>query len=226
MKPDDPAIPDASALTGAEYFIGVQSGLDVRIGTDQVATLAAGSSTVVPGNFHATGKYITQASGGNCGAAQNYTAANGSLRAFPLVVSKAFTFTQIRIRVTTFAAGSKLRVGIYTDNGSSYPNALVSGSDTGEFDTDTPNGVKSSGTVSITLNPGLYWIATNSNGGPVLDGMTQYSCPAVIGVTDIVSAGTDHNRWLVASAYGAMPSTFPGGATSGSAAFPVVGLLV
>jgi len=224
MKPDDPSISNATALSGPEYVIGVQSGADARITMSQIATLAAGSATVVPTNFHAPGKYITQAING--GTAANYTAANGSLRAFPLVVSKAFTFTQIRIRVSTFAAGSKLRVGIYTDNGSSYPNTLVAGSDTGEFDTDTPNGTKSSGAVSITLNPGLYWIATNSNGAPVLDGMTQYSGPSVIGVTDLVAAGTDHNRWLVASTYGPMPSTFPSGATSGSATFPVVGLLV
>lgn len=158
-----------------------------------------------------SGKYITAAVNGYS-VSTNALAAN-TLRAYPIVISKSLTVTEILSNVSTQIAATVYRIGIYTDNGSVYPNALVSGSDAAEYDSST-QGNKSSGAVSITLTPGLYWIAINSNGAPTLRSIPVAAIPCII-PHDGAGISTDgFTRYAVSQTYGAMPSSFPAGATT------------
>lgn len=130
-----------------------------------------------------------------------------TLICYPLIIDKAVTFTNIKIEVTTNVASTKVRCGIYADNGSCYPGALVAGSDTGEFDTASI-GVKTSPDVSITLTPGLYWLALNANGAPTLRGMSNIAHANILGLdpTALNAIGCGYRDTL---AYAALPSTYP-----------------
>jgi len=222
MKPNDPAIPNASALTGTEYSIYVQSGLDVRVTLNQILTLLGPSTLKTSQKYRRPGKYSVQAA--SSGVGQAYTAASGSLRAFPFLVTDALTFTTIKTRVSTLQAGGKYRIGIYTakTDGTIYPDTLVSGTDIQEYDASA-TGTQESTTVNITLQPGLYWVANLANAAIGLDGYTSHSLIA-LDVDDVLSNGFTNNRFLVAQTYGAMPTTFPAGATFGGGSnYPVVG---
>jgi hypothetical protein len=73
----------------------------------------------------------------------------------------AQTFDRVCVTCTTLAASSVIRAGVYADNGSGYPGALIS--DWGTMDTST-TGDKTI-TVSWSPTPGLYWMVGVAQGG-------------------------------------------------------------
>lgn len=81
--------------------------------------------------------------------------------AAPFVVPRATAFDQLSLEITTAVAGSTVRLGIYADDGAGRPGALV-------LDAGTVNasgiGAKTI-SASITLQPGLYWLAAAARGG-------------------------------------------------------------
>lgn len=169
---------------------------------------ALSSDIIVPHTtaFYRTGQYITNGIttiGTQAGAFNANT-----LRAFPIVISKSVTVTEIISEVTTLSGGTTYRIGIYTDNGV-YPSQLVSGSDIGTYDSAT-TGVKSSGAVSLALTPGLYWLVVNSNGAAQFRGLVN---TMGLFVTSAIGANSIAQGWSAASAYSAMPGSFPGGAS-------------
>lgn len=158
------------------------------------------------------------------GDAVNIAAVANSLRTCPLVITKPITFTQIDSCVNGAVGGTTYRLALYTDlNG--YPDAIVAGSDNAAYDSSS-TGTKASGAVSIALTPGLYHIAYNSNGGPLLAGWSNVSQPQVLGISSITSGSTPNVSWMVNTAYGAMPATFPVGATLLAANAVKIGLLI
>jgi hypothetical protein len=156
---------------------------------------------------------------GNVPTANTVNLAANTLRAYYVKISSTITITEINSEVTTNVASTKYRMGIYTDNGSHYPDQLVAGSDAGEYDSAT-TGNKPSATVSITLTPGIYWIAHNTNGAPTLRGCT-FGWLNNLGFPNTAFATQSVNRVSVALTYGALPSTFTGGGTYASAAIPL-----
>lgn len=151
----------------------------------------------------------------NCGAAINYTLANNSMRAFAFVVEREFTFNNFRTEVQTLAGSTSYRVGIYTSNASTgYPDALVSNTDLEAYDS-TSTGLKvPASPQSVTLIPGLYYIAVNANGAPSLRGFAAAGLPPIRGLFGTVTnINTSITELRVAQAYGAMPATFPAGAS-------------
>ena len=83
------------------------------------------------------------------------TLGNGTLRLVPWFVPNAVTITRIGAEVTsTGEAGSKYRIGIYADDGTGTPGALVL--DAGQIAGDSATVQEL--TVSQTLAPGLYWV--------------------------------------------------------------------
>jgi hypothetical protein len=157
--------------------------------------------------FTKTGRYLTPQV--NASASGTIALAANSLRAYPFQVLNAITITELISEVTTLVALSKYRFGLYTDNGSIYPDALISGSDAVEYDSSA-TGTKSSGVVNIVVQPGLYWIAYNSNGTASLRSIPVSGILPVMGASAF-SGSTVDCRYAVALAYGAMPSTFPAG---------------
>lgn len=142
--------------------------------------------------------------------------AANTLRAYQIFVSSTIIITEINSEVTSAVAGTKYRWGIFNDNGINYPGALVTGSDAGEYDSAT-TGNKPSGTLAITLTPGIYWVAENTNGAPTLRGITG-GWSTNLGFPNTAFATMNANRVSVAFTYGAMPSTFPAGGTYASSA--------
>jgi len=131
-----------------------------------------------------------------------------SLRAMPYVIGVDQSVDRIRINVSTLAVGGLARLGLYSDDGSGYPGALLQ---EGEVD------CSSTGLKELVIAQNLFrtskrvWIAMNINSA--LNGFTFInSAPCLLGSP---STGIVVNHiYRVASAYGAMPANYPAAATS------------
>lgn len=135
------------------------------------------------------------------------------IQAWPFYIARRCSFTSIILEVTSAVGGTTCRAALYADNGSTYPGAIVAGSDIATFDT-AATGVKSNTAgAAITLDPGLYWIASNSNGGALLRGcFRDYMQPMGFLSTLGTQPGvTNYSKTSVT--YGAMPAVFPDSAT-------------
>lgn len=175
--------------------------------------LSADRSIPTPGNYRRTGNSRGVSNNiANAAAGGTQSCAANSMRAFPWFVSEPITFIEILSEVTTAQAATNYRLGIYTDN-NGYPNALVAGTDAAEYSGSAAAAVRTSGAVNITINPGKYWIVINSNGNPTLRSWPATILPTV-GVLSTIGAAPSIWGWTVTSTYGAMPSTFPAGASA------------
>jgi hypothetical protein len=160
-----------------------------------------------------SGRYFFPISTTQAGTAQ---VAQGSLRLYPWYSPRGLTIDRIGAEVTTIGdAGSKLRVGIYKDNGLAYPGDLLL--DAGQIagDSATLQDI----TISQFIPAGLYWIggATQSvtTTAPTYRTVSQYTPPIpIIGTTSAPSAGATFVGYSQASVTGALPSTFTTSLTS------------
>lgn len=93
----------------------------------------------------------------NYNAGTNSSALGQTYGLLPFVIEKRQAFSALGFwLVTASTAGGLARMALYTSVGG-VPDALVSGSDTGDIATDTGAGTLKQGAISVTLNPGLYW---------------------------------------------------------------------
>jgi hypothetical protein len=143
------------------------------------------------------------------------------LYASPFFVPMRMRFDRIAINVTgAGASGTKARMGIYRDTGSGYPGSLVQNTDVAEVAVDT-TGVKAN-VISAALSPGLYWLALCSSGGP-----TVVAVPVGALDSEVLGLGSDLSyypgvAYSVSYTYGALPSTFPSGASIMTSTIPLV----
>ena len=80
---------------------------------------------------------------------------NGTGRFSPWTVRRTMQFVRIGAEVTAAGeAGSVVRLGIYADDGTGYPGALVLDAGTIAGDSATVQEI----TIAQVLTPGLYWI--------------------------------------------------------------------
>jgi len=135
--------------------------------------------------------------------------------ASPFAVVKTITLDRIAINVTTAAAGATARLGIYADDGTTYPGSLVL--DAGTVDVST-TGMKTI-TISQELTPGLYWLCVWSGGGPTIRGVAGGGAYPILSLDSTLAAAV-YNRYEATLTYGSYPSTFPAGASAGSGAMP------
>jgi hypothetical protein len=132
-------------------------------------------------------------------------------------------FDRIAINVTTAgASGTRARMGIYRDNGSGYPSSLIPGTDVAEVAVDS-TGVKEN-VIDVTLQPGLYWLALISNGAPAVRAV-----PVASADSKILGLGSDLGTapglaYSISYTYGALPSTFPSGASVLTSTIPLIAL--
>lgn len=152
------------------------------------------------------------------------------LQAYPLRIHgvEPVTFASIAVSVSTLAASSAIRLGMYAFGTAGAPGALLY--DLGTVDS-TSDGVKTIAS-SFTLGPGMVWIAAVAQGGA--PSVRQIS--GNIGVTPdglargngggvgISSSGLTNSavQWLAATAAcaGALPNPFGAIAGSPSTIFP------
>lgn len=103
----------------------------------------------------------------------------GDLRVAPFLVGVTTTFDRIAVDLVTGAASSTVRMGIYSDNGSGYPAALVL--DAGTVGTTGAAAILPI-TISQSLAPGLYWLGSVSLGGTPTLRMTNGGPMAIVPV--------------------------------------------
>lgn len=149
-----------------------------------------------------SGKYYTSLNAHTAGSGSAMTA--NRIYAQPIMIGVAQAVTEIGCEVTSAAASSNIRLGIY---GTNWPDpapaslvldaGVVSGGSTG------------SKTISIstTLQPGLYWTVCISDGAPSLRSDNLGSRWGWFG-TDSPSSGSNNTFIQQNVSYGALASTF------------------
>jgi len=144
------------------------------------------------------------------------TLGNGTLRLAPIVLERTLTIDRIGGEITGAGeAGSVLRLGIYSDNGNAYPNALL-------LDGGTIDGTSATtqvATVSLVLLPGLYWIGgavqAAPSSQPTVRIVSNPTIPLALPLgTGLPGAGTSAAGFSQASVTGALPATFSASVSS------------
>ena len=147
-----------------------------------------------------------------------YAAVQAEAWARPIYIPTSHTFTAIGVGVNlAAAAGGVVRLGLYADNGSGYPGALVT-----DYGTVS---VAASGLASISITEALtagnlYWLCAAFQGSPATQALMYFDDGALSpigGSTPYYAAGT-----------GASLSPFPvtyGGLSSGYGISGVAGAL-
>ncbi|MBA7711917.1 hypothetical protein ES703_120884 [subsurface metagenome] len=133
------------------------------------------------------------------------TLAADTLYAQPLPIPRAVTIDELSLQVITGAVGMKARLGIYEDDGSVYPGALVL--DGGEVDVGS-TGVKKV-LISQALTEKLYWTVVISDGTPEMLRILRYWTP--IGTKE-TKLGQLYSHLTRVQTYGVLPNPFPSGA--------------
>jgi hypothetical protein len=83
----------------------------------------------------------------------------GTLYAYPFYIAAPTLVKTVAFDVTTGQTGGGARIGLYADNGSGYPGALVSGTDGGALIATSGAAVQTN-TINVTLQAGWYWCAS------------------------------------------------------------------
>jgi hypothetical protein len=142
----------------------------------------------------------------------------GTLRATPCDVPNAVTITRFGSEVTVIGdAGSKIRLGIYADDGTNRPGVLIL--DAGQIAGDSATVQELTG-LSVTIGPGRYWFAAVVQSvtvtQPTLRTTTntpyQIEIPSGIPGTGTALVGLIHSSTVS----GALPSAFTVGTSIAS----------
>lgn len=126
-----------------------------------------------------------------------------TMDAIPFATSQAITLDRIGIYVTTGVANTNARLGIYSDNGSYYPGALL-------LDAGTVSTATSSTVVTITISQvlsanSLYWLVANYEGAPTIKSLNT-SFQGVFGWNNGLLAS--QQGYQVTRTYSALPDPF------------------
>lgn len=139
------------------------------------------------------------------------TQAASTLRAFPWEIREAVSLSIARVDVSTAVAGSTMRTAFYLSNSSHYPTTIVAGSEV-TFDTGTTGLKAITYPSAILMPPGLYFVVSNASAAPVVRGFAGSAISSILGLNPAGGTAMTYTCWSIASTYGALPSTFPGGA--------------
>jgi hypothetical protein len=157
----------------------------------------------------ASGRYYYTHAHSSNGLTVSSTLTNGTLRLVPWIVPNAVSVSVIGGEVTSGGdAGSKLRLGVYADDGTCYPGRLLLDAGTIAGDSATVQDIA----VNLQLVPGLYWI-----GGvvqlvtvtqPTVRASTMPSPVLLSPGTSTPAAGQNLNGYSQGSVTGALPGVF------------------
>jgi hypothetical protein len=134
---------------------------------------------------------------------------NNVLRAVPFYVPNAVAITKIGAEVTVIGeVGSKVRLGVYTDDGLGRPGTLVF--DGGQINGDSATVQEVTLGTPVPLGPGWYWAAGVVQSAPTTVPTLRVPS-AMTAMTDagavIPTAGLAINGWGATSITGALPAT-------------------
>lgn len=167
-----------------------------QIGTSEL--LAAGG--IVP--YHPAGQYYQAASG----VAQSRPGSNGNVDYLSFWVAQTLTVDRIGVGVVTAGdVGSFVRLGIYADDGSGKPGALLLDAGTIDGGSATAQEI----TISKQLTAGLYWTASVCQNvvvtAPICRGLNGNQ---IVGAVDTLSNAVTFTQagWSQAGVTGALPA--------------------
>lgn len=123
----------------------------------------------------------------SCILAPSYTNVSGMIQniyAIPFIVGRKATYGLISLYVAAAIALGKARLGIYKDNGKSYPSKLML--DAGEVDTDT-TGIKSL-IIDLTLKPNLYFLSVLLKLGQQFRAFSNLYALSILGADTVVGS--------------------------------------
>jgi hypothetical protein len=147
------------------------------------------------------------------GSAVSATLTNGALRLVPWIVTRATAIDRIGSEVTVVGdVGSKIRLGLYADNGACYPGALVL--DAGQIAGDSATVQEL--TCALSLAPGLYWVGgvvqAVTTTQPTVRIPSAWTPPVLISAgTGIPAVAATTFGYQQGSITGALPGTFTTG---------------
>jgi hypothetical protein len=142
---------------------------------------------------------------------------SGSIRLYPGYVKERVSISALGVRVSTLSVGGNVQAAIYANNATTQRptgNALAS-----TASLSTTNSASVNAAVSIQIEPGLYWFATNCDNGTAAftsfsSGVTSVS--AIIGSTTQSTNLANGNAMVglsVAQAFGTWPDLTAGSFT-------------
>jgi hypothetical protein len=144
---------------------------------------------------------ITAASG------TTFTAIANSLRAQYWKIPWKISLDELRWNVTTAAAGSLLRVGLYNCGADYFPTSLIW--DSGDLSLAAAGVILRAITPVLNFNPGAFHIAWNFNAATgAVRSLSNNSLLAIPRV-DLAMGTGKAIGWAVTQTYGAMPDPFP-----------------
>lgn len=143
------------------------------------------------------------------GAQANFAVGGNALYAIPFLSPRDWTYNQIAINVTIPAMGTNAWLGIYADDGATYPGALVL--DAGIIPTAFL-GVQAIIIAQPLSANTLYWLVMN-NDNPVVSvsGQTLDYIVPIMGGSGLM-AGASATYYFVPQFFGPLPNPFPVGA--------------
>lgn len=180
---------------------------NVSLTAASVAARAAG----VPSDFQApivSGRYYFP-----LGSARDSAAwmAADFISAIPFWSAHKTTWTKIAINVVTEEASTACRVGLYSNGSNNQPDSLIA--DFGEIDCSS-SGIAELAISQEIAGDAIVWLAAVTNGSGTLE-LSQVSVAQssqvwgwVLGASNDGTFGLSRSGSFMASAYGALPSSF------------------
>lgn len=215
---DGPAVVSLPAVLSVAGLTGIASADDLLAALG-VQSLIRAAVAAVPWK---AGRYYLPISPGAAGAA---TLGNNTCRAVPALIGQATPIVRLGAEITAAGqAGSVLRLGVYADDGTGYPGALIV--DAGTIPGDAVAVAEL--TVAATLPAGLVWFAAVVQNAPTTQPTVRTASnpalpiPVPIGPT-LPGPSVTAVGYATAGLSGALPATFPaGGSNAGTVARPLV----
>lgn len=169
-----------------------------------------GEITMLRGGQHSqrTGTYYFASSA--AASAGVSTLGNGSLRVSPMIVTRTMTIDRLGSEVATVGdVGSKVRLGIYSDDGTGRPGNLLI--DAGQIAGDSATVQEL--TISQQLTPGIYWfggvVQSVTTTQPSVRCAANWFAPIPVGIsTALPGAAASAIGHSHASVTAALPTTF------------------
>lgn len=197
-----------SALTAATSLTGNETLPIAQSGSSKSATPELLAKAIIhPG--YVAGKWYAPMLGVQSGTAM----AADTVKVIPFFVPQRITVSDLAIRITTVSAGGHVRVGIYASDATTKKptgNALSSA----VIATDSALLISATLGANVSLNPGLYYLASQSDNSTVVCNAPSSSSPpslaAYLGDTSLgnLSTGSSIN-YSSLSASGTYASGLP-----------------
>jgi len=205
---------------GASKMLIAQPGLPGWLSADAAAAGGGAGYTPVNGNYY----FVNSGQAASTSAALGY----GTLRVTPFTVPGTTSVSKLFAEYSVAGdAASVIRMGIYADNGSGQPGALLVEGATQPSVGGTPAVVET--TASATLSPGIvYWIgAVNQGTGtqPTIRTVSAGAMPDIVQFAQgasLPAAAQVSIGYSVGGVTGSLPNPF--GTPNATAAAPRVGI--